>query len=89
MAEYMISVEGRVQGVGFRAFARREAVGLGLTGFARNTPEGLVEVLAQGEQDALDKFVDRLRVGPRLAAVGHVAVDERTPGVQHGSFEVA
>ena len=88
MEEYLISVEGRVQGVGFRAFAQREAAGLALTGFARNSPDGRVEVLVQGEKDALDIFVDRLRVGPRLAAVRNVAITARTPGAQHGSFEV-
>jgi len=88
MEEYLITVEGRVQGVGFRAFAQREAVGLGLAGFARNAPDGRVEVLVQGEKGALDNFVDRLRVGPRLAAVRHVAVVARTPGGEHVSFEV-
>ncbi|MDP1809559.1 MAG: acylphosphatase [Actinomycetota bacterium] len=88
MEEYLISVEGRVQGVGFRAFAQREAVGLGLTGFARNAPDGRVEVLVQGEKATLDIFVDRLRIGPRLAAVRNVAIVARTPEAQHGSFEV-
>lgn len=88
MEEYLIMVEGQVQGVGFRAFAQREAAELGLTGFARNAPDGRVEVLVQGEKDALDIFVDRLRAGPRLATVRNVEITERAPGAQHGSFEV-
>jgi acylphosphatase len=48
---YLIS--GRVQGVGFRAATRREARKLGLSGYARNLPDGRVEVLACGDAQAL------------------------------------
>lgn len=62
-------VLGRVQGVGFRAFARRRAEALGISGYARNLPDGTVEVLARGYAAALDAFVDELRRGPRYARV--------------------
>lgn len=62
-------VRGRVQGVAFRAHAQRKARALGLTGHARNRPDGSVEVLAFGEDAALDAFADWLAHGPPLARV--------------------
>lgn len=60
-------VAGRVQGVFFRASTREQALRLGLTGYARNLPDGRVEVLAFGP--ALDQLLDWLRVGPPHAQV--------------------
>lgn len=88
MAEYLVRVEGHVQGVGYRAFAQREAVVFGLTGFVRNLADGRVEILAQGDKDILDRFVERLREGPRMAAVHNVVLFDRVESVDHGSFEV-
>ncbi|MBD0292684.1 MAG: acylphosphatase [Jiangellaceae bacterium] len=62
-------VRGRVQGVGFRWFARRVAQSLGLAGKAMNLPDGSVEVVAEGPRAACERFVDALR-GP--AAPGYV-----------------
>ncbi|WP_243358149.1 acylphosphatase [Fundidesulfovibrio terrae] len=67
-------VEGRVQGVAYRAFVLDEARDLGLTGFARNLPDGRVEVLAQGQDQALAELEKRLRKGPFLARVDAVDV---------------
>jgi len=58
-------VTGRVQGVGYRAFARDAASQLGLVGWCRNTPDGCsVEGLVQGEKRALAEFRDKLWDGP-------------------------
>jgi acylphosphatase len=65
-------VEGRVQGVGFRAWTRRRALELGLRGHARNLPDGRVEVLAAGTPAALAQLADALRAGPALARVDAV-----------------
>lgn len=62
-------VRGRVQGVFFRASTREQAQMLGLTGYARNLPDGRVEVLAVGAPDALDRLEGWLREGPRMARV--------------------
>lgn len=62
-------VEGRVQGVGFRAWTRAQALALGLHGWARNLPGGEVEVVAAGAQAALDTLAARLLQGPALARV--------------------
>jgi acylphosphatase len=62
-------VAGRVQGVGFRWFALREAEALQLRGYARNLDDGRVEVYAIGSRHALDEMAGRLRMGPRHADV--------------------
>lgn len=54
-------VKGRVQGVGFRFITQRLASTLGLKGFVKNLPEGDVEILAQGSNDALDQFIKHLK----------------------------
>ena len=58
------TVRGRVQGVGYRQSARVTARSLGLLGWVRNTMEGTVELFAQGDDDAVDRFVDWLWLGP-------------------------
>ena len=66
-------VGGKVQGVWFRASAREQAVRLGLRGYARNLEDGRVEVLAIGEDAAIDTLEKWLWQGPRLARVQDVA----------------
>jgi acylphosphatase len=66
-------VSGRVQGVGYRAFARREAEALGLSGHALNLPDGRVEVLAIGDAAAREALAAALARGPMLARVDAVA----------------
>lgn len=66
-------VSGRVQGVFFRASAREQAIGLGITGHAKNRADGGVEVLASGSADALDALERWLRQGPPAARVDAVS----------------
>ena len=66
-------VYGRVQGVGYRQFAQRAAVSLGLVGYVRNVDfDGSVEVLAEGPTDALRVFLKRLGDGPLMSRVESV-----------------
>ena len=67
-------VYGRVQGVFFRAFVARWAKTLGLAGYVRNLPEGLVEVEAEGKRKGLEELVRYLKTGPPGARVDKVAV---------------
>ena len=82
-------VEGEVQGVGFRFFARRTALGLGLAGWVRNLPGGRVEAEAEGTETALASFEDALARGPLLGRVARVdrseISDEAEPAT---SFEI-
>ncbi|MEZ0163913.1 acylphosphatase [Kineococcus sp. LSe6-4] len=57
-------VTGHVQGVGFRWWTQRQAEELGLAGSAENTPDGRVEVIAEGEREALRQLLSRLRADP-------------------------
>ena len=62
-------VAGRVQGVFFRKETQQQAAALGLTGWVRNLPDGRVEVLASGEEQALQQLGVWLENGPALAKV--------------------
>ncbi|MBN7822107.1 acylphosphatase [Bowmanella yangjiangensis] len=59
-----IRVEGRVQGVFFRKQTQQRAVQLGLTGYAKNLQDGAVEVIACGEDAALEQLASFVRQGP-------------------------
>lgn len=72
MAAARFLVSGKVQGVFFRASTRGQALRLGLRGHARNLPDGRVEVVAVGDDDAIDALADWLRRGPPTARVDGV-----------------
>ena len=74
-----IVARGRVQGVFFRDSTRRRAESLGVAGFARNREDGAVEVVAEGEDDAVGLLVDYVRRGPGRAEVSDVDVTEEEP----------
>jgi acylphosphatase len=80
-------VRGRVQGVGYRYFARRAAEALGVRGYARNLDDGRVEVYAVGARDRLDDLAGMLHQGPRFSDVR--GVEEQEAAVQqYSSFEI-
>jgi len=70
------TIKGRVQGVFFRESTRRVAESLSITGHAINLPNGDVEVLACGEQAAIDELANWLEDGPRMAQVTSVTGDD-------------
>ncbi|MFX1319796.1 MAG: acylphosphatase [Promethearchaeota archaeon] len=69
-------VQGRVQGVFFRAYTRDKAHQLGVTGWVRNNPDGTVECYAQGEDPAIEEFIRFLHRGSPSAYVDNVAIIE-------------
>jgi acylphosphatase len=73
-------ISGRVQGVGFRWFAQDTAMREGATGWVRNLPDGRVEALVEGENEAVTRVERALRSGPRGARVDDVFVDVEEPG---------
>ncbi len=81
-------VRGRVQGVGFRAFVRRQALDLKLDGYAENLPDGRVEVVAEGDRRELEHFLVMLRKGPPHADVAGVEVDWAQGGAARRGFFV-
>ena len=70
-----LRVTGRVQGVSFRMYAEQRAAELGVTGWVRNEPDGSVAVQAEGDEAAVDAFVDWCRRGPPYARVQRVEAD--------------
>jgi acylphosphatase len=86
MPALRLLITGRVQGVGYRDWTRREAVALGLCGWVRNLRDGRVEAVASGTDLALARFVRALRERPALARVDSVeqsaAEDVSDPGFE-------
>jgi len=81
MPRLHVRIHGRVQGVGFRWFAREEARRLGLSGWVTNRPEGDVEVEAGGEASSLERLRRALEVGPAGARVERVEdLDQESDG---------
>lgn len=74
-----LRVRGVVQGVGFRAAARRRAGELGLAGWVRNLPTGEVEAVAEGPEEAVEAFVEFCRRGPTGARVDWLSVAYEPP----------
>ena len=77
-------VGGRVQGVFYRASARGQALALGVAGYAKNLPDGSVEVLAGGTARALDALERWLRRGPPAARVETVSREDVPEQDLHG-----
>jgi acylphosphatase len=82
------TVEGFVQGVGFRYFVLKIAVSLDLTGWVRNTYDGNVEVLAEGRRDILEQLLIALRRGPSRSQVENVRFDFQPATGLFESFQV-
>lgn len=68
------TVHGRVQGVGYRVFAIREAMALGIDGYVANELDGSVRIVAEGPREDLDALVERLETGPPAAMVDRVVI---------------
>jgi len=74
-----VLIGGRVQGVGFRMFAAARAAAEGVHGYAKNLPDGRVEVLIEGDGEAVDRVELALRRGPAHAAVETFDVEDIVP----------
>ena len=71
-----LRIHGRVQGVFYRGWAVETARGLGLTGWVRNRRDGTVEAVVQGEEAAVQRFVELARSGPPAARVEGVEIGD-------------
>ncbi len=69
-----VRIEGRVQGVGYRAWCAEAARDIGLTGWVRNRKDGAVEAILQGPSDAIEAMIAKCRQGPHDAAVCSVVI---------------
>ena len=89
-----LKISGRVQGVGFRWWTRRQALNIGgISGWVRNCEDGGVEVIARAEEDVLDKLILACRQGPLTARVDRVqflppVIKGFLPEITFGKFEI-
>ncbi|MBI4246946.1 MAG: acylphosphatase [Candidatus Rokubacteria bacterium] len=81
-------VEGRVQGVGFRAYAHRRASLLGLTGYVINLKDGRVRAHAEGPRDVIEELVRDLEKGPPFSHVERVAIRWLPATRRFAEFEI-
>ncbi|HSA84236.1 MAG TPA: acylphosphatase [Patescibacteria group bacterium] len=75
MQQAHVFISGTVQGVGYRYFVRSNAKKLGLTGWVRNSEDGGVEVVLQGEKETIEKMIALCHKGPFLAEVEHIGFE--------------
>ena len=83
-----VLITGKVQGVGFRNFTQLNARQLGIKGYAKNLPNGKVEVVAEGDKAQLDALVALLEKGPRFARVESLEIDERPFKEEYKAFDI-
>ncbi|MEZ4896412.1 MAG: acylphosphatase [Saprospiraceae bacterium] len=88
MAAKRLIIQGKVQGVWYRATARKMAEELGLTGYVRNLPDGAVEAFVQGREDQLMEFEAWCKMGPPLAQVSQVSVATVPEDPGYGDFSI-
>jgi len=81
-------IDGRVQGVGYRQWTVREALARGLDGWVRNLPDGTVEALLAGPEEAVSAMIDACRKGPRFAAVASVREQPAEAPAETGFREI-
>lgn len=84
----MITVKGRVQKVGFRAFAASVANRLELKGFVKNLPDGSVFIDVAGDEDRLKLFLEHIKTGPTLAVVSDVIIEEEQLPSHYSNFTI-
>lgn len=76
MKTYHLIISGKVQGVFYRASARKAAIGFGINGWIKNTPDEKVEVVITGDIKLLDQFISWCWSGPENAKVDDVIISE-------------
>ena len=81
-------IGGRVQGVGFRVFAESHAAREGVHGYVRNRPDGRVEALVEGDQEAVDRMELAMRRGPAGAHVDSFDVEPAAPAYRATGFAI-
>ncbi|NPU83977.1 MAG: acylphosphatase [Syntrophaceae bacterium] len=88
MKRMRIIVSGIVQGVAFRAWTVRTARARGVTGWVRNLPDGRVEALVEGEDEAVDAVAAWCRQGPPAATVTNMEAREEPYSGEFQDFRI-
>jgi len=82
-----IRIFGTVQGVGFRRYIQINAIRLGIKGYAKNLPDGSVEVVAEGYEESLNKLLEIIRRGPPLSKVENIEYKSEEYRGEFSSFD--
>jgi len=96
LKQVRVYIKGEVIGVGFRAWTKIQAKILGVNGWVRNVydrpeifgVEGGVEVLAQGEEEKIEKFLTLLKQGPPISRVDEIEIINEDPKEVYHGFEI-
>jgi acylphosphatase len=83
-----VIVSGLVQGVFFRDFTRQHAIKLGIKGRVRNLPNRNVEIIAEGEKDKLNQFIEKVKEGPSASAVKDCEIEWKEFSGEYTDFEI-
>jgi acylphosphatase len=86
--QILVLISGRVQGVWYRASTKQKAEELGLTGWVKNTADGNVEAMFEGDEATVHKMITWCRVGPPLAQVADVKIIQKRVGGEFTGFAV-
>lgn len=73
MIQYEIKITEKVQGVGFRYYAQLKAIEIGITGWVKNSRDGGVAIVAQGDETVINTFLDYMQIGPARARVDDIS----------------
>jgi acylphosphatase len=79
MIRRRVLISGRVQGVSFRYLCQQEATEQGVAGWVRNLGDGRVEAVFEGTAEQVDRMVEWMHEGPRLASIADIAVQTEPP----------
>ncbi|MAG15486.1 acylphosphatase [Candidatus Woesearchaeota archaeon] len=88
MKRLHLIISGRVQGVLYRDFARREAEKLDISGYAKNLNDGTVEIVAEGSEENLKKMVNSCKKGPLMAFVKNIDAKEESATNEFDGFDI-
>jgi len=87
-AKAHLFIEGRVQGVFYRAFTRNLAAKLGLSGWVRNLYDGRVEALFEGSRELIEQAIQECWKGPSGSSVRNIDVQWEEPSAEYKGFEI-
>lgn len=82
-------IHGRVQGVGYRLSARYKALNLNLTGWVRNLRDGRVEIVAEGDEEAISQFIRWCEKGPAGSLVTKVDMQKEESTGEFKHFDIS
>lgn len=88
MKHKKIIVKGLVQGVGFRYFCAHKAFELSIKGYARNMDDGSVLIEAEGDEGMLEEFIKSIKIGPPMAKVNSIKIEDLEYEGKFNSFRI-